>query len=76
MSDLISPGPRKFEFSERALSDLAEIWFYFSESSEGVADKVLRQITEKLPKLLEFPQLGKERNDLTIGLRSFPAGKT
>ena len=75
MSDLISPEPRKIEFSERALNDLEEIWFYFSETSEDTADKVLRQITEKFPKLLEFSQIGKERNDLLIGLRSFPAGK-
>jgi toxin ParE1/3/4 len=75
MSDLISHEPRKIEFSERALSDLEEIWVYFSETGEETADKVLKQITEKFPKLLKFSQLGKERNDLLIGLRSFPAGK-
>ena len=48
---------------------------YFSESSENAADKVLKKITEKFPKLLKFPQLGIERSDLLIGLRSFPADK-
>ena len=75
MSDLDFPPPRKIELSERALSDLEEIWLYFSEVSENAADKVLKQITEKFPKLLKFSQLGRERNDLLIGLRSFPAGK-
>lgn len=76
MSDLISHEPRRIEFSERALNDLEEIWFYFSETSEDTADKVLRQITEKFPKLLEFSQIGKERNDLLIGLRSFRQANT
>lgn len=52
MSDLISPEPRRIEISERALSDLEEIWIYFSEVSEETVDKVLKQITEKFPKML------------------------
>jgi toxin ParE1/3/4 len=75
MSDLISRKPPKIEIAERALSDLEEIWFYFSERSEQIADKILRQITEKFPKLLNFPEMGRERNDLLIGLRIFPSGK-
>jgi len=75
MSDLVAPTPRKIEFSNRALSDLEEIWSHFSESGEEVADRVLKQITKKFSKLLNSPKIGKERNDLLIGLRSFPAGK-
>lgn len=75
MSDLTSPTPRRIEIAERALTDLEEIWVYFSETSENTADKVLRQITEKFTKLLNFPEMGKTRNDLLLGLRSFPTGK-
>lgn len=75
MSDLIFSESRRIEFTERALSDLEEIWVYFSETSEETADKVLRQITEKFPKLLNFPEMGRERNNLLIGLRSFPISK-
>jgi len=75
MSELISQKPPRIEFAERALSDLEEIWFYFSETSENTADKILKQITAKFPKLLNFPEMGKERNELLIGLRSFPTGK-
>lgn len=75
MNSLISSTLRRIEFAERALSDLEEIWVHFSETSEKTADKILRQITEKFPKLLNFPEMGKERNDLLIGLRSFPTGK-
>lgn len=75
MNDSISPHSRKIEISERALNDLEEIWFYYSEVSEKAADKILKQITEKFQNVLEFPKIGKERNDLLIGLRSFPTGK-
>ena len=69
------PISRKIEISERALSDLEEIWFYYSEVNENTAEKVLKQIAEKFQQLLEFPKIGKERNELLIGLRSFPTGK-
>ena len=75
MNELNSFAPRRIEFAERALSDLEEIWVYFSETSEKTADKILKQITEKFPKLLNYPEMGRERNDLLIGLRSFPVGK-
>lgn len=75
MNDLISSEPCRIDIAERALSDLEEMWVYFSEKGEKTADKVLRQITEKSPKLLNCPEMGRERNDLLIGLRSFPTGK-
>ncbi|MCY7374545.1 MAG: type II toxin-antitoxin system RelE/ParE family toxin [Pyrinomonadaceae bacterium] len=75
MNDLTVPKSVRIKFSERALTDLEEIWVYFSETSEQTAEKVLKQITSKFPRLLTFAQLGIERNDLLIGLRSFPAGK-
>ena len=75
MSDLMRETSRKFEFSTDALTDLEEIWLHISDDSEEHADKVLRQITDKFERILEFPQMGKERNDLLLGLRSFPVGK-
>ncbi|MCY7345287.1 MAG: type II toxin-antitoxin system RelE/ParE family toxin [Pyrinomonadaceae bacterium] len=75
MNDLVSSTLRRIEIAERALSDLEEIWVHFPETNEKTADKILRQITEKFPKLLNFPEMGKERNDLLVGLRSFPTGK-
>ena len=71
MSDSIVPHSRKIEISERALSDLEEIWFYYSEVNENTADKVLKQITEKFQKLLEFPKIGKERNELLDRFEKF-----
>ncbi len=74
MSESLKAAP-KLEFSGFALADLEEIWWHISAESEENADKVLKQITEKFDKLLEFPKIGKERNDLLLGLRSFPSNK-
>ena len=75
MSDLVESDRKKIEISARALTDLEEIWIYYSERDQKIADKILKQITEKFSKLLEFPKIGKERNELFLGIRSFPAGK-
>lgn len=75
MNDLTSSTLRRIEIAERALNDLEEIWLHLSETSEKNADKILRQITDKFQKLLSFPEMGKERNDLLVGLRIFPTGK-
>jgi len=74
MSDSLRNTQLKLEFSVRAVDDLEEIWLYVAADSGKNADKLLRQITEKCSKLLGFPKIGKERNDLFVGLRSFPAG--
>lgn len=75
MSDLLLNNPPKLEFSTHALADLEEIWLHYSEKSETAADKILKQIADKFSKLLNFPKIGKERNEFLIGLRSFPSGK-
>ena len=75
MSNILPKTPPKLEFSTHALADLEEIWFHYSEKGEASANKVLKEITGKFSKLLEFPKIGKERNDFLIGLRSFLAGK-
>lgn len=75
MSDLKKFESPKLKFSSQALSDLEEIWLHFSIDGKEKADKVLKQITDKCSKLMVLPKIGKERNDLFIGLRSFPTGK-
>lgn len=75
MSDIKKFTSPKLEFSSESLSDLEDIWLHFSIDGEEKADKVLKQITDKFSKLLVLPKIGKERNDLFIGLRSFLTGK-
>ncbi len=54
--------------------DLLEIWDYISEASEERADRVLDGINERCRMLAVFPQAGRERNDLIVGLRSLIVG--
>jgi toxin ParE1/3/4 len=63
------------EYSKRALSDLESIWAYIAADSETQANKLMIGFAKKFKSLLNFPQLGKARNDLIVGLRSFPNGK-
>ncbi len=65
----------RVEFSSHALTDLEEIWTYLSEVSEKSADKILKNLLENCSRTLAHPKSGRQRNELTLGLRSFPAGK-
>ncbi len=57
-----------------ARGDLKEIWHYVAADSEGAADRLLDQIEETVELLGTFPMLGRPRNDLRMGMRSFPVG--
>ncbi len=54
--------------------DLIEIWEYIAEASEERADRVLDAIGERCLMLAGFPEAGRVRNDLIVGLRSFAVG--
>lgn len=62
--------------SPEARDDLAEIWLYIAiaQDNQAAADQVLESINQKLILLSDSPLLGRERQDLAVGLRSFPAG--
>ncbi len=57
-------------------SDLDGIWYYVaSESSAGVADRLIDSITEQFLLLAKYPHVGRRRDDdLRPSLRSFPVG--
>ena len=62
--------------SSRARSDLDDIWRHVvtEGGSESAADGVVDLITDRFLLLSDWPRLGRARNDLRRGLRSFPAG--
>lgn len=62
----------RFRLSRQAERDLEDIWIYLTKQDELLADKQLAQILDKFPMLSKFPDMGKQRNNLLIGLRSFP----
>ena len=75
MKESLTQKIRKIEYAKDVLSDLEEVWFHISEDSEHYANKVILEINKKFEYLLKFPQTGKMRNELFLGLRSFPSGK-
>lgn len=60
-----------------AVDDLTDIWHYVAteSGSTDVADRLIDSITDRFGLLASFPQMGRSRDDLRPGLRSFPVGE-
>ncbi len=56
----------------RARDDIADIWGYIAEDSELQADAFVDRLDEKFQLLARQPGLGRVRQELALGLRSFP----
>jgi toxin ParE1/3/4 len=61
----------------QARAELSNIWTYIARESGSLtaADGVVDAITERFYLLAQFPYMGRARNDLRPGLRSFPVGQ-
>ena len=57
-----------------AENDLEEIWLYIAQENPDNADKLLDEIEETSQKLAQFINMGRTRDELHPGLRSFPIG--
>ena len=55
-----------------ALADLEEIWQYIADDSPDAADRIVDEILEACDKLRSSPEIGRPREDLGTGLRSWP----
>jgi toxin ParE1/3/4 len=64
-----------FRLSPAARSDLDEIWFYIAQDDPEAADKFIRAIVSRFPKFAAMPELGRQREELSPRLRSFPVGR-
>lgn len=62
----------KVFYSASAESDLLEAWLYVAEGSVIAADRMLDQIEAEVIRLLDHPQVGRERRELSPGIRSWP----
>jgi toxin ParE1/3/4 len=55
--------------------DLVELWSYVSdERSIEAADRLVDSISARFVLLSRHPHVGRQRDDLRIGSRSFPVG--
>ena len=59
----------------RAKSDLAEIWDYIADDTEARADAFVEKIDQKFQTLAARPNIGRLRDELAEGMRSFPVGR-
>jgi toxin ParE1/3/4 len=63
----------RLRISAEALADLDDIWFHIAKDSEVNADRFLdRLLASVTDTLLTAPLAGRAREDLAVGLRSFP----
>jgi toxin ParE1/3/4 len=61
--------------SRLAAADLLEIWVHVARDDAAAADRLLDRIDEVCTKLAAAPELGRSREELAPGLRSFPVGR-
>jgi len=59
----------------RANADLGEIWIFIAADNPAQADNFIDLIDEKFQNLTRQPGLGRRREELVAGLRSFPVGR-
>lgn len=65
----------QIRFSEGAKQDLRDIWRGLAEySGLSFADSTLAKLESKFQLLAQFPSSGRVRDELLVGLRSYPAG--
>jgi toxin ParE1/3/4 len=64
----------QYRVSTEARSDLDEIWLYIALDNPDAADKYIRVIVSRFSTLASMPQMGRERSELSPGLRSFVVG--
>lgn len=64
-----------FRVSDHAAADLDEIWLFIAQDNLQAADKLIRLITSRFAKLASIPHIGRSRDELSQGLRSFPVGQ-
>jgi len=64
-----------YRLSQRARRDLVEIWSYIAEDSEEAADRFTELVVGSFKLLGQNPYLGRSRDDLRLGCRSFVVGQ-
>lgn len=64
-----------FKVSELAQEDLISIYEHLGVKNQDAATRLMQTFREKFLLLAQFPNMGRERNDLLLYLRSFPIGK-
>jgi len=59
----------------RAMADVLDVWAHIAVDSTHQADAWVERLDEALNLLATQPRMGRERDELAIGIRSFPGGR-
>ncbi|HAX79113.1 MAG TPA: type II toxin-antitoxin system RelE/ParE family toxin [Cyanobacteria bacterium UBA11372] len=62
----------RYRLSQQAEKDLEDLWVYLAQQDEIAADRQVARLLDRFPMLAQFPNMGRQRNELLTGLRSFP----
>ena len=65
----------KYQVTARARREVADIWEYIARDSEHHANEFLSELKEHFRLLGENPRMGRQRDELRLGMRSFPVGE-
>ncbi|MCI0682877.1 MAG: type II toxin-antitoxin system RelE/ParE family toxin [Gemmataceae bacterium] len=61
----------KLRITPRARTDLDDVWDYVSPAGKTGADRYVTRIRKQCRMLARFPGMGRPRDELAVGLRSF-----
>ena len=63
-------------FTASAENDLLDAWLFVAADNPPAADRLLDRLEAAARQLLKHPHLGRVRNELALGLRSWPTDTT
>ena len=67
--------PLRLKYGPHASGDLHDIWSYIEAENPTAADKLMERFSVLFASLAQNPALGRSREELRRGLRSFPHGR-
>lgn len=65
---------RRLRRTERAESDLDDLWSYIAADSPAAADRFILRLLAAEDRLADFPELAAARSEIRPGLRILPVG--
>jgi len=65
----------QFRVSAAARADLDDLWVYIAHDNVEAADKFIQLLVDKFPKRAGWPEIGRQREELSPRLRSLAAGQ-
>jgi toxin ParE1/3/4 len=65
----------KLIISDQAVADLADVWSYIAGDDVDAADRFVDTLYGQCEQLCHSPGMGRTRDEVLPGLRSFPVGR-